>query len=299
MDALAYRDVPFHAAAGRRVDMTFVVLIAACAVVTSLVMLLIAVFLFNESIPILQEIGIVRFFTDEGWWPRDQQYNLMPMLTASLLLTFGALLIAAPVSIVFAVFCVFYASRRVASILRRLVDISAAIPTVIYGFWGLVTIVPLLGEYAPPGASLLAGILVLSLMIFPTITVLSHSAILAVPNSYLHAGAALGVCRFSLIRHVVLPSSRSGIVSAVILGAARAIGETMVVLMVCGNIVQAPSSLLDPVRALTANIALEMPYAMDNHRSSLYATGLIVLLVVTCLVLLSEIYAHRQNRGAK
>jgi phosphate transport system permease protein len=130
-------------------------------------------------------------------------------------------------------------------------------------------------------------------MIFPTITVISHAAIEAVPRSYLYASAALGVCRSSTIRHVVFHQARPGIFSAATLGAARAIGETIVVLMVCGNVVQVPRSLMEPVRTLTANIALEMPYAGGMHQSALYATGLVVLCVVTALVVLSEINAHQ------
>jgi phosphate transport system permease protein len=297
MNAMTYRNTSHRS--WRRADLAFLSLIGGCAVVTSLVIVLITVFLFNESLPAIRDIGIGRFFVGDGWWPLEHEYNLTPMLISSLALTFGALLITAPIAVVYAIFCTYYASPRVSAIFRRLVDISSAVPTVVYGFWGLVVVVPFINDFVAPGTCLLAGMLVLSLMIFPTIAVFSHSAISAVPVSYLHAGTALGVKEFSLIWHVILPSARRGILAAMILGTARAIGETMVVLMVCGNVVQTPTSLLDPVRALTANIALEMPYAMGDHRSSLYVTGFIVLLVVTCLVLLSEIYGHRQSREAQ
>lgn len=299
MHAATYHNHPFQANSKRSADTVFAVLIAACAIAAALIMVLVAAFIFGESLPLIREIGISRFFLDQDWWPREQQYNLVPMLAASIFLTLGAVAIVTPLSIAFSVFCVFYAGKRIEMLLRRLVDISAAIPTVIYGFWGLLVIVPLIAMYAPPGASLLAGIVVLALMIFPTVTVITHSAIMAVPDSYISAGTALGLKRSALIYKVVLQSARPGILSAVVLGAARAIGETMVVLMVCGNIVQVPASMFDPVRTLTANIALEMPYAMDNHRASLYVSGLMVLLVVTCLTLLGEIYAHRQSRDEK
>ena len=282
-------------ARGARIDAVFFALIAACAVIASLVIVLIAVFLFKESIPLIGKIGAARFLVDDGWWPDAQQYNLVPMIAASLLLTASASLIATPVALAFAVFLAFYAGPRMRRVLRMLVDVSASVPTIIYAFWGLLTVVPLVGQFAGPGTSLLAGSLVLALMIFPTISILSHSAIAAVPSHYLTAGAALGVKRSALIRHVVLPAARGGIVAAAILGAARAIGETMVVLVLCGNIVQVPSSLFDPVRALTANIALEMPYAMGDHRAALYVSGMIVLLVVTSLVLTSELYAKRKR----
>lgn len=282
------------AAAGARGDKVFFALILACAVLASLVIVLIALFLFKESFPLINKIGAARFLTDEGWWPDAQQYNLVPMIGASLLLTLGSTLIATPVAIGFAIFMAFYSSPRLGKALRSLVDISAAVPTIIYAFWGLLTVVPLVNQIGGPGTSLLAGCLVLSLMIFPTITVLTHSAIAAVPGHYFYAGAALGVRRSALIRHIVLPSARGGIIAAAILGAARAIGETMVVLVLCGNIVQLPHSVFDPVRALTANIALEMPYAMGEHRAALYVSGMIVLLVVTGLVLVSELYAKRK-----
>ncbi len=281
--------------AGVHTDKVFFALILACAVLASLVIVLIALFLFKESFPLIQKIGAARFLTDDGWWPDAQQYNLVPMIAASLLLTIGSTLLATPLAIAFAIFMAFYCGPRMRQALRSLVDISAAVPTIIYAFWGLMTVVPFVNQFAGPGTSLLAGALVLALMIFPTITVLTHSAIAAVPGQYAYAGAALGIKRSALIRHVVLPSARSGIVAAIILGAARAIGETMVVLVLCGNVVQLPHSAFDPVRALTANIALEMPYAMGDHRAALYVSGMIVLLVVTGLVLLSELHAKRAH----
>jgi phosphate transport system permease protein len=277
-----------------RFDTVFLGLICACAIIASLVIVLIAVFLFKESFPLLHKIGMARFLTDDGWWPSSQQYNLVPMVAASLLLTLSASLIATPLALLYAVCMAFYAGRHMRSAMRLLVDISAAVPTIIYAFWGLLTVVPLVNSIAGPGTSLLAGSLVLSLMIFPTITVLTHSAIAAVPSHYFYAGAALGVQRKSLIRHIVLPAARGGIIAAAVLGSARAIGETMVVLVLCGNIVQFPHSAFDPVRALTANIALEMPYAMGDHRAALYVSGMIVLMVVTGLVLVSELYAKRR-----
>lgn len=278
-----------------RLDTVFLALICGCALIASLVIVLIALFLFKESFPLIHKIGVAHFVTDEGWWPSSGQYNLVPMIAASLLLTVSASLIATPVAILYAIFMAFYAGKHVRKAMRLLVDVSAAVPTIIYAFWGLLTVVPFINDITGPGTSLLAGSLVLSLMIFPTITVLSHSAITAVPGHYFYAGAALGVQQRALIRHIVLPSARGGIIAAAILGAARAIGETMVVLVLCGNIVQVPHSVFDPVRALTANIALEMPYAMGDHRAALYVSGMIVLLVVTGLVLISELYAKRKH----
>ena len=269
------------------------VLLAGGALLASTLVVLIAGYLLSESLPLLVQGGVTRFFTDDGWWPLEGSFNLLPMLSASLLLTLGALLLATPLSLVFAVYAVFYAPAAVGVLLRQLVDISAAVPTVIYGLWGLATIVPLLATVKPPGASLLAGMLVLAVMIFPTLTVLSQSALRAVPTGYAQAAQALGVSRSATLLRVVLPAAHHGIAAAMALGAARAIGETMVVLMVCGNVVQMPASFWAPVRTLTANIALEMPYAMHTHRTSLFVAGLGVLLLVAGLVAASETVAHR------
>ena len=263
-------------------------LLALGAAVASVVVLLIAAFLLREAAPLVAQRGVAAFFTGPGWWPLDGSFNMLPMLVASLLLTLGALAIAAPLGIAFATFTVFHAPPWLSTLLQRLVEASAAVPTVIYGLWGVTVVVPAINRIAPPGASLLAGMVVLSLMVFPTIAILARAALQAVPASYTQAAAALGVGMPQTVLRVVLPVAGHGLFVAVVLGAARAIGETMVVLMVCGNIVQLPGSLLDPVRTLTANIALEMPYAMGAHRSALFVAGFLVLVLVTALVVLSE-----------
>lgn len=296
MNTARYEGTAFRAPGGRYADRAFTGLIAAAAVVACSIMGLIALFLVGESMPILKDVGVVRLFTDPEWAPKDKLFSLLPMLVSSLLLTLGALILTTPISIAFSVYCAFYSGRRAAGTLLRLVDISAGMPTVIYGFWGLTVLVPLLNELQPPGTSILAGVLVLSLMIFPTITVMTHSAITAVPRRYIYASTALGVKTASTILHIVFRHARPGILAAMTLGAARAIGETVVVLMVCGNVVQMPTSMFDPVRTLTANIALEMPYAMGMHQAALYVTGLAVMLVVTFLVLVSGISASRAER---
>ncbi len=272
-------------------------LIAAGGVLAAALVFLVAGYLLGESLPLLLRGGGARFFSDDGWWPQEGSFNLLPMVCASLLLTLGALLLATPLSLVFAVYTVFYAPPAVGTLLRRLVDVSAAVPTVIYGLWGLASVVPLLAAVAAPGASLLAGMLVMAVMIFPTLTVLAQSALQAVPVAYAQAAQALGVGRGATLWRVVLPAARHGIAAAMALGAARAIGETMVVLMVCGNVVQMPDSLWAPVRTLTANIALEMPYAMGEHRTALFVAGLMVLLLVALLVAASETVAQRVRRS--
>lgn len=275
-------------------------LIVGGATTASLLVVLVTGYLIIESLPLLLHGGAARFFTDDGWWPLDGSFNMLPMFSASLLLTLASLLLATPLSLAFSCFTVFYAPPGLGALLQRLIDVSAAVPTVIYGLWGLSYIVPLLSAIAPgAGPSLLAGVFVMSIMIFPTLTVLIQSALHGVPPTYTQAAQALGVGRSATLLRVVMPAAQHGIVAAMALGAARAIGETMVVLMVCGNVVQMPGSLLDPVRTLTANIALEMPYAMGAHRTSLFVAGLLVLSLVACLVATSEAVSQHVRRRTR
>ncbi|SCY66020.1 phosphate ABC transporter membrane protein 1, PhoT family [Nitrosospira sp. Nl5] len=258
-------------------------LLRTAAGLSATVVLLILLFLAFESWPALRHISLARFFTDPSWHPVEGMYNLAPMLSGTLSAASGALLLATPLGVASALFIAYYASPRTAGIYRRLVELLAGIPSVVFGFWGLTTLVPLINQLHPPGASLLAGILILTLMILPTIALTAHAALLGVPGEYLRGAAALGISRWGIIRGVALPSAKTGIVAGVMLAAGRAIGETMAVLMVTGNVVQHAGSLFDPVRTLAANIALEMAYAMDNHRAALFVSGLTLMLLVMAL----------------
>ena len=276
----------------RKSDSILLFALRLAALLASSVILLIVLFLVRESSPALRELGIGRFFTDESWFPAApegaRQYRMVPMLLATLVSTLGAVLLAAPSGLFAALFCQYYAPRRLATLLRRVVELLAGIPSVIYGFWGLVTLVPLLQRLSPPGQSLLAGILILAVMIVPTITMLASATLEAVPRSYVQGANALGLSRWTTVRGVVLPAVTPGLLIAVILGTMRAVGETMAVLMVCGNVVQAPASLFAPVRTLTANIALEMGYATEAHRSVLFVSGLALMALVGLLILLQR-----------
>jgi len=245
--------------------------------------LLILFFLLAESLPLLREVSAVRFVTDSSWQPTEGAYNLAPMLSGTLYAAGGALFLATPLGIASALFVAYYALPSAARIYRRLIELLAGIPSVVYGFWALTTLVPLINELHPPGASLLAGILVLTLMILPTVALTAHAALLAVPDEYLRGAAALGMSRWSIIRGVVLPAARMGVTAGIILAAGRAIGETMAVLMVTGNVVQHASTVYDPIRTLAANIALEMPYALGDHRAALFVSGLMLMLLVIAL----------------
>ncbi len=270
----------------------------ACGAVSGSVVLLIAVFVFKEAWPALREIGPLRFLgADPSWHPVEGVFNLTPMAAATLAVTVGAVALAAPLGVLSAVFCHAYAPRWAAGAYRRLIELLAGVPSVVYGFWGLVVLVPLVAQWRPPGASLLSGVLILAVMILPTVALLSEAALKNVPRDYARGAAALGLSRWATLWRVVLPAARPGIATGVLLATGRAIGETMAVLMVCGNVVQLPGSLLAPVRTLTANIALEMGYAYGVHRSALFVTGVLLLALVAGLVLLAEWLSRGDVRG--
>jgi phosphate transport system permease protein len=211
----------------------------------------------------------------------------MKMVWATLAASLGAVLLAAPLGVTCAIFQRFYASKGVNKLFSLMMALLAGIPSVVYGLWGLTVLVPMIAEWHPPGTSLLAAILVLALMILPTVALTSASALNSVPEDLLRGAAALGITRKGQILGVAVPAARSGILGGVLLALARALGETMAVLMVAGNVVQAPGSIFDSVRVLTANIALEMAYATGMHRSGLFASGLILTLIVLALALLA------------
>jgi len=251
----------------------------AVAVLLALVLLL----LLKESWAMLTGDGWTRFFNSEGWFPLSGQFNLLPMLWATLAASFGALLIALPLGVLSAVFSRFYAPDWLIMPMRRMMILLAGIPSVVYGLWGLTVLVPLVAQWEPPGASLLSAILILALMVLPTVALTSEAALAAVAPASLQGASALGLSRKAIVLGVALPEARAGIVTGALLAAMRALGETMAVLMVAGNVVQTPGSLFDSVRVLTANIALEMPYATGDHRAALFASGLMLMLIVTLL----------------
>jgi len=251
------------------------------------VVLLVLLFLLAESWPVLRHVAPWRFLCDSGWHPGEGAYNLAPMLSGTVYAAAGALLLAVPLGVASALFAVYYAPPRVAALYMRLVELLAGIPSVVYGFWGLTTLVPLLARLHPPGASLLAGMLILALMILPTVALTAHAALRAVPADYLREAHALGLTRWGTISGVALPAAAGGIGAGILLAAGRAIGETMAVLMVAGNVVRHAGSVFDPIRTLSANIALEMAYAMGDHRAALFVSGLVLLLLVMLLTSLA------------
>ncbi|MGB7440214.1 MAG: phosphate ABC transporter permease subunit PstC [Coleofasciculaceae cyanobacterium] len=275
-----------------RSDNILIFLLRCCAFIAGVIIVLITVFLLKEALPVLRQVGLIDFLTDASWNPTEQLYNFTPMLWGTLLATIGSVLLAAPLAIFSAIFCQYYAPPFLAQLYRRILELLAGIPSVVYGFWGLVVLVPLIRRLQPPGTSLLAGIAILTMMILPTIALTANASLAKVPAEYLQGAAALGISRWATMWGVVIPAAKSGLFTGLILGTGRAVGETMAVLMVCGNVVQTPDSLFAPMRTLTANIALEMAYATGNHRSALFVSGLVLMAIILALVIIAEVISQ-------
>ncbi len=271
-------------------------LVRTAAVFACSIVVFVIAFLTREAWPAISELG-TRLLGDESWHPKATAtagtFGIGPIIVGSLTVTAGAVAIAAPVGVTSAVFSEYYAPRGIAVVYRRLVELLAGIPSVVFGFWGLVVLAPWIARISPPGQSLLCGMLIVAIMILPTIMLVVQSALATVPRIYLEGAVALGMGRWSVIRYVVLPTSRRGIATGVMLGATRAVGETMAVVMVCGNVVKIPQSLFDPVRTLTANMALEMSYALGMHRSALFSSGLMLMLACAIAILSTHVWSRR------
>jgi phosphate ABC transporter permease protein PstC len=256
-------------------------LLLASSAVT--ILALIAIFIVREGAPVFQAHGFASLIGGRVWAPSQQEFGLLPMIAGSAVVTVGALLLGVPLGVACAVTLAEMAPPRWRTILKPTIELLAGIPSVVYGFIGMELLVPFIREASwlgGPGYSALAAAILLAIMVLPTIIGIAIDAIEAVPRSFREGSYALGATQWQTIVGVVLPAARSGIVAGVILGMGRAIGETMAVIMVAGNSVLLPTSALDPVRTLTANIALEMGYASGMHAQALFATG-IVLFVIT------------------
>ena len=252
-----------------------------CACVSILAVLLICVFLFANGIPAMKEIGLFDFLMGRQWKPNNNIYGILPMILGSIYVTAGAIVIGVPIGILVAVFMTRFCPKWLYKILKPAVDLLAGIPSVVYGFFGLMVIVPLIRDlFGGSGTSMLAASIVLGIMILPTIISVSESAIRAVPESYYEGSLALGASHERSGFRVVLPAAASGVMAGVILGVGRAIGETMAVIMVAGNQAALPRGLFSGVRTMTANLVLEMGYAADLHREALIATAVVLFVFI-------------------
>ena len=254
------------------------------ALVSVAAVALICIFRCANGIPAMARIGLPDFLLGSTWKPTSDLYGIFPMLVGSVYVTAGALVVGVPAGVLTAVYLSQFASGRLSTLLKGGIDLLAGIPSVVYGFFGLMVLVPFIRtEMAGRGLSLLAASVLLGIMILPTVVTVSKNALDAVPESYYQGAVSVGASHERAVFTVVVPAAASGILASVVLGVGRAMGETMAVVMVAGNQPQVPGSVFDGVRTLTANIVLEMGYAADLHRGALIATG-VVLFVLVMLV---------------
>ena len=279
----------------RETLMRIVFLVTAC--ISILAVILICIFMFANGIPTIAEIGPANFLLGTKWKPLNGIFGILPMIVGSLYVTAGAVLIGVPVGILCAVYLARFCSKRLYRVLKPLIDLLAGIPSIVYGFFGLVVIVPLIQQLTggSNGKNILTASLMLGIMILPTIISVSESAIRAVPESYYEGALALGATHERSVFFAVLPAAKSGILAGVILGIGRAIGEATAVKMVAGNQPILPTSILSGVRTLTSNIVVEMGYAEGLHREALIATA-VVLFVFILLINLS-FSARKKKEG--
>ncbi len=287
------RDSGSRGRRARIVENAMRILFLIAALFAAAAVALICVFLFANGVPAMRKIGLWSFLSGRLWAPERDIYGVLPMILGSVYVTAGAILIGVPTGILSAIFLARFCPDRLHRILRPAVDLLAGIPSVVYGFFGLTVIVPgIRAIFGGSGTSMLAASIVLGIMILPTIVGVSESAIRAVPDSYYEGSLALGASHERSVFRAVVPAAKSGILSAVILGIGRAVGETMAVVMVAGNQTVMPSGITKGLRTLTANIVIEMGYAADLHREALIATGVVlfvfILLINFCFSLITR-----------
>ena len=274
--------------------MHMVFLLSAC--VSILCVAMICVFLFANGIPAIGKIGIFQFLAGEKWKPGNNIFGILPMILGSIYVTAGAVIIGVPIGILTAVFMSKFCPRHIYKVVKQAIDLLAGIPSVVYGFFGMVVIVPVVSQlFGGSGKSMLTASILLGIMILPTIIGVSESAINAVPSSYYEGSLALGASHERSVFFATLPAAKSGILAGVILGVGRAIGETMAVIMVAGNQARMPKGILQGVRTMTANIVLEMGYATDLHREALIATAVVLFVFILVINLSFSIISRKAN----
>ena len=279
----------------KRASHAYPLFLTACVSIFAVV--LICVFLFANGIPAIGKIGVFKFLLGTKWKPGNDIYGILPMILGSLYVTAGAILIGVPIGLLTAVFLAKFCPKGLYKILKPATELMAGVPSVVYGFFGLVVLVPLVQNiFGVAGNTMLTASVLLGIMILPTIIGVSESAIRAVPDSYYEGSLALGASHERSVFFATLPAARSGILAGVVLGIGRAIGETMAVVMVAGNKPRMPQGLLDGVRTMTANIVMEMGYATDLHREALIATA-VVLFVFILMINVTFSLLRRKDRA--
>ena len=254
-------------------------LLAACTSIIAV--FLICIFLFINGIPAISKIGFFNFVLGTQWEPTNDIYGILPMILGSIYVTAGAIVIGVPIGVLSAIFLAKFCPQKIYSFLKPSVDLLAGIPSVVYGFFGLVVLVPFIRDvFGGTGSSILTASILLGTMILPTIIAVSEAAIRAVPSTYYEGGLALGASHERSVFFTTVPAAKSGILAGIVLGIGRAIGETMAVIMVAGNQARIPIDILKGVRTLTANIVIEMGYAAELHRDALVATAVVLFIFI-------------------
>lgn len=272
-----------------------VFLLAACVSIASVAM--ICIFLVANSIPALQEIGLFKFLSGTKWKPGNNIYGILPMIMGSIYVTGGAILLGVPIAMLTAIFMAHFCPKRIYRLMKPAINLMAGIPSVVYGFFGIVVLVPLVSDvFGGNGYNMLTASIMLAIMILPTVIGVAESAIRAVPEYYYEGSLALGASHERSVFFAVFPAAKSGVMAGVILGVGRAIGETMALIMVAGNQPRMPKGILKGVRTLTTNIAMDMGYAADLHREALIATGLVLFVFILMINLL---FSAIKKKGEK
>lgn len=288
------------------VDRGIKYVLMASALISIFIVFMIGVLTVREGLPAFREIGLKGLLFGTSWRPQAEAYGLMPMIAGSIVVTIGAVLLGVPLALGCAIFLAEIAPDRVRGIVRPAIELLAGIPSVVYGLFGMVVLVPLIRKIPVPyntGFGVLSASMVLAIMILPTVTNISEDAIRSVPRQFREGSLALGTTHWQTITGVVLPSARSGIVAAIILGVGRALGETMAMIMVIGNSVIIPSPLTDnpltmvlsQARTLTGNIAVEINYATGIHESALYATGVVLFVLIMIVNSIARILLRERS----
>ena len=279
----------------KEVSVKILFLIAACTSIAAVA--LICLFLFANGIPAIGEIGVFDFLLGTTWKPLNNEFGIFPMILGSIYVTAGAIVIGVPIGILCAIYMARFCPKKLYKILHPAVELLAGIPSIVYGFFGLVVIVPIVQDLfnLSSGKNMLTASILLGIMILPTIISVCESSIRAVPDSYYEGSLALGATHERSVFFTVVPAAKSGILAGIILGVGRAIGETMAVIMIAGNQPIIPKNLLSGVRTLTANIVLEMGYAADLHREALIATGVVLFVFILLINLLFSALKRRSK----
>jgi phosphate transport system permease protein len=270
------------------------------AILFIVIILVIVIFIFTNGYPAVSKIGFFKFVFGLIWDPSDKKFGIFPMIVSSIYVTTLALVMAVPLSLLSAIFLTEIAPDNLRKILKPAIETLSGIPSVVYGFFGLTVLVPFMREiFGGTGFSLFTASLILTVMILPTIISVSQDALRSVPKEYEEASLSLGATDWQTIKNIIVPAALPGIVTAIILGMGRAVGETLAVMMVAGNVAEIPNSIFEPVRTITSNIALEMGYATNVHYQALFASAIILFLIIIMLLIITKYVQNKYKIDIK